>query len=99
MIYVIATLRIRADKREAFLAGARAVVAATAKEEGCLFYDLHQSISDPDRYVFVERWTSHDALAAHFKAPHLQVWREIARQCMSQPTEVEIITPADVEKR
>lgn len=98
MIYVIATLHAKEDKQSTLIEGARAVIAATRKEEGCLFYDLHQSVTDPQRLVFVEGWTSRAALAAHFKAPHLEKWRGIAAQCIARPTEVEIITPAGVEK-
>jgi quinol monooxygenase YgiN len=99
MIYVIATAQTKDDKRDAFIAGARVCIAATLKEEGCLSYDLHQSVSDPDRFVFVETWTSREALGGHFKAPHLAAWRAIAGECVARPTAVEIITPADVEKR
>jgi quinol monooxygenase YgiN len=99
MIYVLATLRIKDGTRDAFLAGARDMIAATVKEEGCLFYDLHQSVTDPNRFMFVERWTSREALGEHFNVPHMKTWRAISSACISQPNEVEIISPADVEKR
>ena len=99
MIFVIATMQGRPEKREALLAGARIVIAATRKEEGCLSYDLHQSVSDPDCLVFVERWTTREALGAHFETPHLQVWRGVAGECIARPTKVEIISPANVEQR
>jgi quinol monooxygenase YgiN len=98
MIYVIATLHAKEGKQSTLIEGARAVIAATRKEEGCLFYDLHQSVTDPQRLVFIEGWTSRDALAAHFKTPHLQTWRGIAAECTARPTEVEIISPAGVER-
>ena len=75
MIYVIATLRVRPEKLSECLAAARVVIAATRKEDGCIFYDLHQSVTDPDQLVFVERWTSTEALGRHFQAPHMTVWR------------------------
>ncbi|WP_110180958.1 putative quinol monooxygenase [Nocardioides solisilvae] len=40
-------------------------------EEGCLQYDLHAVVDDPDRFVLVERWASEKALAAHDVAPHM----------------------------
>jgi quinol monooxygenase YgiN len=54
MLYVIATASVKPEKREDFKRGAATCIAATRKEEGCLLYDLHESISDPTRFVFVE---------------------------------------------
>jgi quinol monooxygenase YgiN len=98
MIYVIATAHVRPESRDAYLDAARACIAATRKEEGCLDYELHQSVTEPTRFVFVERWTSREALAAHFKADHLQTFRGVAKACITQPTVVEIIAPESVEK-
>jgi quinol monooxygenase YgiN len=97
MIFVIATVQVHADKRDRYLAGARACVAATRAENGCISYDLTASISDPNAFVFVERWTSREALGAHFEADHLKAWRKIAAECIARPTVVEIIFPANIE--
>ncbi|MGV4983288.1 putative quinol monooxygenase [Streptomyces sp. NRAIS4] len=40
-------------------------------EEGCLQYDLHRVVGDPDRFVLVEQWASREALAAHDVTPHM----------------------------
>ena len=71
MIYVIATLKIRPGTRDAVAAAAQSAIEGTRKEEGCLLYDLHASVTDPERMVFVEQWTDREALAKHLKAPHL----------------------------
>ena len=80
-----------------FKRGAAACIAATRKEEGCLLYDLHESITDPTRFVFVEQWTTRDALGAHARTAHLKEWRKIVAECAAAPTKIEIITPANVE--
>lgn len=98
MIYVIATLRVRPEKLSTCLDAARAVIAATRKEEGCIFYDLHQSVTDPDQLVFVERWTSREALAKHFDAPHMTPWRAAGAECVVE-RKVEIVAPENVETR
>ncbi len=98
MIYVIATAHVRPEAREQYLEAARACIAATREETGCLAYDLHQSVTDPNRFVFVERWTSREALQGHFAADHLQTFRGIARGCLASPTVVEIIAPESVER-
>ncbi len=98
MIYVIATLRAHPQKLSKLLEAAHDVVAATRNEDGCIFYDLHQSITDPDQLVFVERWSSREALARHFEAPHMTPWRAAAADCVAE-RKVEIVTPEQVETR
>lgn len=96
MIYVIATLRVKPGKLPQLLEAARLVMAATRKETGCIFYDLNQSVTDPDQLTFVERWESREALAGHFEAPHMVPWRATGVECL-ESRKVEIITPESVE--
>lgn len=75
MIYVVATLTIKPGSLAALRAPAAACVAATRAEAGCLGYDLHVSLEDEQRLVFVEAWTTREALSAHARSPHLAAWR------------------------
>ncbi len=97
MIYVIATLHIHPEKRASFLEDARSVIAHTVKEEGCLSYDLTSSITEPNEFVFVERWATRDALAAHFDTPHLGEWRRVSADYLVD-RKVEIVHPEKVEE-
>jgi quinol monooxygenase YgiN len=97
MLYVIATASVKPGKRNEFKQGAAACIAETRKEDGCLLYDLHESTTDPTRFVFVENWTTREALGAHARSPHLKEWRKIVQECTSAPTKIEIITPGNVE--
>ena len=97
MIYVIAELRIRSDMAEKIFAAARKTVAATVKEDGCISYEMHQSINDPSRLVVVERWASRDALSRHFETPHLKTWRAAGAEFIVD-RKVEVITPEKVDK-
>ena len=96
MVYVIATLHIRPEKRADFLENARTVISATHKEAGCDSYDLLSSITAPNEFVFVERWASRDALSAHFETPHLAEWRRVCEECVID-RKVEVIHPDKVE--
>jgi quinol monooxygenase YgiN len=97
MIYVVATASVKADKREEFMAGARICIAETVKEAGCVLYDLHASVMDPTRFVFVEKWETREALTAHSKSDHLKAWRKVAGECSAAPTKIEIIHADKVE--
>ena len=97
MIYFVATAQVKPEKREDFMAGAQACIAATRAEAGCLGYDLNASVTDPTAFVFVEKWETREALTAHSKSEHLKAWRKIAGECQSAPTKIEIVHPAKVE--
>jgi quinol monooxygenase YgiN len=97
VIYVIATTHMKPEGREAYLAGAKECAAETHKEKGCLSYEGHISVSDPNVYVMVERWETRDDLTAHARAPHMKKWREISTP-LKVSTVIEIISDAKVEK-
>ena len=96
MIYLLATLTVKPEKRGDFLENARVVIAATRKEPGCISYDLTSSVTEPNEFVFVERWQSREAVAEHFAAPHFGVWRDLCADYLEKRT-LEIIKPEDVE--
>jgi quinol monooxygenase YgiN len=98
MIYVIATTRVKPEGRDAYIAGAKDCVAATRQEQGCLSYENHASIHDPNLFVVVERWASREDLNAHGRAPHMKTWRALSAPLKETPTEIEIISGATVEK-
>jgi quinol monooxygenase YgiN len=52
------------------------IIGPTLKEQGALQYDLHRDVSEPRRFVFVERWESREALAAHAKSAHIAAYVE-----------------------
>lgn len=97
MIYVIATLLVKPEKRADFLENARDVIAATRKEDGCETYDLTSSITEPNEFIFIERWTTREALAAHFQTRHLIRWRDLCADYLSGRS-LEIVKPEHVEK-
>jgi quinol monooxygenase YgiN len=98
MIYVIATTHVKPEGRDAYIAGAKDCVAATRQEQGCISYENHASIHDPNLLVVVERWASREDLNAHGRAPHMKTWRALSAPLKETPTEIEIISGATVEK-
>ena len=77
---------------------ARNVSTRRCNEKGCIAYENHISINDPNLFVVVERWESREDLNAHGKAPHMKVWREYSSQMKTSPTVIEIISDGKVEK-
>ena len=98
VIYVIATTPMKPECREDFIRGHKACIVETLKEKGCLSYESHTSINDPNLFVVVERWESREDLNAHGRAPHMKIWREYSAPLKVSPTVIEIISDGKVEK-
>ena len=52
------------------------LVTETLQENGCLNFDLHQSVVNPRQFMIYENWTSKDTHAQHDKSLHVLKWRE-----------------------
>jgi len=96
LIYVVATLTVKPEMRAELIAGAKACIAETRKEAGNIAYDLHESVTDPAKLVFVEQWDNAEALQPHGKTDHMKAFGRIAVNCLAAPPRIEIITPANV---
>ena len=99
MIYVVATLTVKPETRAELIAGAAACIAETRKETGNIAYDMHESVTDPTKMVFVEQWENAEALVPHRQTEHMKAFGRIAANCLSAPPKIEIITPEKVDVR
>jgi quinol monooxygenase YgiN len=96
MLIVIAQVTVRADQRAAFAEAAHGFIITTRDEPGCLAYDCHQSITNPDIYVFVERWASGAEMEQHLQTPNMAVFMAAAGACVAAPPVIEVIDPASI---
>jgi quinol monooxygenase YgiN len=99
VIYVVATLTIKPEARAELIEGAKACIAETRKEAGNIAYDMHESVTDPTRMVFVEQWENAEALGPHGKSNHMKTFGRIAVKCLAAPPRIEVITPEKVDVR
>lgn len=98
MIYVSATFRIRPGTIEPFVEAAYAVIDASRRQGGCVLYDLHASVTDPDRLVCIEQWDSQQSFETNLASAHVRRFEQaIAPFVIS--SRVEIIHPDHVESR
>ncbi|HEX3574748.1 MAG TPA: putative quinol monooxygenase [Rhodopila sp.] len=72
-------------------AAIRPCVAATRNEAGCHLYTVHTEIDHPNRFVFIERWASRAALAAHEKEPHFLAMAKAFETRLTAPLQVLIL--------
>lgn len=58
------------QKRAEAIATARKLIEPSQKEEGCISYDMYESVTTPGEFIIVETWESQEALDRHMKQPH-----------------------------
>ncbi len=80
MLIVSAKVTASAGKRDAFVQAAQPCIAATRKEQGCVFYELYASTDNPDTLMYFEKWTSRDALAKHMEAEHMKAFASVKEE-------------------
>lgn len=77
-IYLTATVKSKPGKSEALKEQLLKLVVSSKKEEACLQYDLHQSQSDPEFFIFHEEWESQTGLDLHNGQPHIADFIKVA---------------------
>ena len=70
MIKIVATMIVKTENMEQFLAEAKELVEKSAAEEGNISYSLNASISDPKTYAIIEFWKDKDAIDIHNNSEH-----------------------------
>jgi quinol monooxygenase YgiN len=73
-VTLLVQLRAKQGQRLTLESEIRALIAPTRKEEGCLQYDLHRSLDDPDLFLLHEVWASRPHHQVHCQTPHFLRW-------------------------
>ena len=90
MPVIVATATPLPEHREALKEALVTAIAATHAEDGCELYALHENA---DGFVFIEQWSSMEALAVHGRSA---AFRELSREFkekLAGPLDVLILEP------
>ncbi len=90
-IVVIARIKTRLEARDTWIAAARTCIEETRREAGCLSYDMHESVTEPGSFVFVEQWQDRAALDFHMSTPHLKTVVAAVMSCLAEAPSIEAI--------
>lgn len=85
---ILAIFVAKPGKEEVLKEVLTTLIAPTLKEEGCVNYDLHQSLENPAKFMFYENWADKAAHTLHSQTPHLQAWREVKAELLDKPADV-----------
>ena len=65
-----------------------ALVEPTRSEEGCINYDLHQSLDHAGHFRFYENWTSKELLDRHLQSAHVKQFIAKMDRLLAEPPEI-----------
>jgi quinol monooxygenase YgiN len=76
MIRVVAHFKPKPGKLEEARRLLLGFTQPTRAEKGCVFYDLHENLKDPEDLTFIEEWDTDEDLDAHGLSTHIQEGRK-----------------------
>jgi quinol monooxygenase YgiN len=91
-VVIVVVLTIKAGEIDRAEAALRDMIGPTHREDGCLRYTLHREVGNPNRLVIIERWSSYDALSAHYRQPHMKGMAELS-ELFDRPIESYTLDP------
>ena len=74
-VIIAGTVRVPPENAPALRPHQDAMLAASRAEDGCMIYSYAVDVQDPGLIRVFEQWRDQAAVEAHFKAPHMAVWR------------------------
>jgi len=73
MFGIFATIKIKPDQRDGFLATIRETAFySVSGEPGCMRFDFFQDLADENRYILYEVYTDEEAFHEHLATSHAQ---------------------------
>lgn len=75
MIALAIGLKLKPESRDGFIDAAKAMVAESNKEEGCVLYEFASDISDPNVIRIGEIWQTPEALEKHSASAHMATFQ------------------------
>lgn len=91
---VVVRIRVKPGRGDEQIALFGEIAPHVRAEEGCIEYELHPVVDDPDAFVILEWWESADALAAHHQTPHMIESGKRSPEFRDGPAEITLIEPA-----
>jgi quinol monooxygenase YgiN len=75
-IYLTALIKSKPGSAEALKECLQGLVPLSRKEVACLQYNLHQSVDDPNVFIFQEEWADKEGLEFHNAQAYILSFRE-----------------------
>ena len=93
IVCAIGRLTIRPGHEDEVRDLMRSVAEDSRQEDGCLAYQVHRAKDDPGTVVVYESWASPDAMTAHHRSAHMDLFRKAVKSLVDWPPKAEMLTP------
>lgn len=87
---IIARLSIKPECIEQIKQASKELITKTRKEEGCLIYNLYQSLENPSDFIFYEKYKNEEATQLHGSSEYLTKFLEIVKDSSQAKVEIEV---------
>lgn len=91
---ITASILAKPEKRELVKRSLLNLIPPTLAEEGCLNYDLHEDLENPNRFFFYENWATRQHWLNHNNSPHIAA-HKIATEGAVVEVVIHQLTPLD----
>lgn len=71
-VVIFASVTAKPELIDEVLAALNLLTEESRKEDGCLNYDLHRGVDDPNLFVLHETWLSAEHVLAHNQTSHFK---------------------------
>ncbi|MGO2958590.1 MAG: putative quinol monooxygenase [Acetobacter sp.] len=92
-ITVVARVKAKPGAEKDVAAAMVACVPESRAEATNLQYVPNRDLDDAQTFVFIERWSSREALQAHMDTPHFKTLVESLKDKVAEPLSVYILQP------
>jgi quinol monooxygenase YgiN len=89
-IVLIARLKVREAAIDEARQLALGIVADSRTEDGCLNYDVHQSIDDPTVFFWHETWKDRAAFDEHLEKPYFKDFFAKGSAIAAEPPQINL---------
>lgn len=92
---IVAIIKVKPQAVKDIMPIFEKIVSGSQKEEGCIYYNLHQDTKDSTRFVMLEEWKSQDAIDFHNNTEHFKAFKEAAKDKI-ESSEVTVIKTVEM---
>ena len=80
-IVVVGRVRFPPERVKDILPHLKAMVEATRRLDGCIYYDVAEDLFEPGLIRISELWPDRASLQRHTQAAHIGPWHDACRAC------------------
>lgn len=87
-VNVIARVKAKKGMEEQVRRECLALVNPSRRDEGCIDYQLYQSMDDPTVFIFFEKWLTREDVENHLMMPHCLAFDQRTEGMLADPEEI-----------